>query len=156
MSWEEKNQVKKGTIGENIIRKYLEKNGYKVYQPKTKGAHYFDMLATKNKQEVIALDVKTKARLNNYRATGIDAKHYKDYTRLINTTQLPFYIYFVDEMEGKVYKQLLNNLPEPFKLNKYIVCWFLKDLIYLFDLTENEKNELKKYNSRNYLYNPKQ
>jgi len=154
MSWEEKKEVKKGDIGENIVRKYLEKQGYIVYQPKTKGAHYFDMLATKNKQEVIALDVKTKARLNIAAATGIDLKHYEDYKRLANTTQMPFYIYFVDEMEGKVYKQLLHKLPEPFKLNKYIVCWYLKDLIYLFDLTEEEKNELKKYNTRSHEYNP--
>jgi hypothetical protein len=57
-------------------------------------------------------------------------------------------------MEGKVYAQLLNKLPEPFKLNENIVCWYLKDLIYLFDISEQEKHELKKYNTRNYDYKP--
>ena len=155
MSWEEKKEVKKGDLGEKIVRNYLENKGYIVYQPKTKGAHYFDMLCTKNKQEVMALDVKTKARLNAYEATGIDLRHYEDYKRLMNTTQIPFYIYFVDEMEGKVYMQLLNKLPEPFKLNNYIVCWHLKDLVYMFDITEQEKNELQKFNTRTYEYNPK-
>lgn len=154
MSWQDKKEVKKGDIGEKIVKEYLEKHGYIVYQPTTSGAHYFDMLATKDKQEVISLDVKTKARLNKYEATGIDLAHYEDYKRLMNTTQILFYIYFVDEMEGKVYRQLLNKLPEPFKLNKYIVCWYLKDLIYLFDITEQQKNELKKLNTRNYEYKP--
>ena len=155
MSWEEKKEVKKGDLGEKIVRNYLENKGYIVYQPKTKGAHYFDMLCTKNKQEVMALDVKTKARLNHYEATGIDLSHYTDYKRLINTTKIPFYIYFVDEMEGKVYRQLLNKLPEPFQFNKYIVCWYLKDLIYLFNLTEKQQNELKEFNTRTHEYNPK-
>ena len=155
MNWEDKTEVKKGDIGENIVRKYLENKGYIIYQPKTKGAHYFDMLCTKNKQEVIALDVKTKARLNAYEATGINLTHYEDYKRLMNTTKIPFYIYFVDEMEGKVYRQLLNKLPEPFKLNKYIVCWYLKDLIHLFNLTKEEKKELQEFNTRSYEYNPK-
>lgn len=154
MNWKDKKEVKKGDIGEKIVKEYLEKQGHIVYQPITSGAHYFDMLATKDKQEVIALDVKTKARLNKFEATGINLTHYEDYKRLNNTTQIPFYIYFVDEMEGKVYRQLLNKLPEPFKLNKYIVCWYLKDLIYLFDISEKQKNELKKFNTRNYEYKP--
>lgn len=154
MNWKDKKEVKKGDIGEKIVKEYLEKQGHIVYQPITSGAHYFDMLATKDKKEVIALDVKTKARLNKFEATGINLTHYEDYKRLINTTQIPFYIYFVDEMEGKVYRQLLNKLPEPFKLNKYIVCWYLKDLIYLFDISEQQKNELKKFNTRNYEYKP--
>ena len=112
------------------------------------------MLATRNKKKVIALDVKTKARLNSYEATGINLNHYEDYKRLINSTKIPFYIFVVDEMEGKVYAQLLNKLPEPFKLNEKIVCWYLKDLIYLFDISEQEKQELKKYNTRNYDYKP--
>jgi len=154
MNWEELKQIKKGDIGEKIVCNYLEQKGYIIYKPFTKGAHYFDMLATKNKKKVIALDVKTKARLNSYEATGINLKHYEDYKRLINLTKIPFYIFFVDEMEGKVYTQLLNKLPEPFKLNEKIVCWYLKDLIYLFDISEQEKQELKKYNTRNYDYKP--
>tara|TARA_R100001440_G_scaffold28344_1_gene45960 strand:- start:198 stop:665 length:468 start_codon:yes stop_codon:yes gene_type:complete len=154
VNWEEKKEVKKGEIGEIIVRKYLENKGYIVYQPKTKGAHYFDMLCTLNKNEVIALDVKTKARLNYYEATGIELRHYEDYKRLINTIEIPFYLYFVDEMEGKVYRQLLNDLPSPWHLNKTIVCWDLKDLNYLFSLNEKEKKELQKLNTRSYKYKP--
>jgi len=58
--------LKKGEIGEMIIQDFLEKRGWIVYRPFTKDkAHYFDALATKNKEKVIAIDVKTKARLNN-------------------------------------------------------------------------------------------
>ena len=66
MKWEDKAQVKKGNIGEKIIQQYLEGKGWKVYKPFTKGAHWFDMLACKNKAKVIAIDVKTKARFNKW------------------------------------------------------------------------------------------
>ena len=72
--------LKKGEIGEQIIREYLEKKGWIVYFPFTKDkAHAFDILATKNKEKVFALDVKTKARLNNWPAQGINIKSYKEY-----------------------------------------------------------------------------
>ena len=53
----------KGEIGEQIVTQYLEKKGWIVYFQFTKNkAHAFDMLCTYNKEKVIALDVKTKAR----------------------------------------------------------------------------------------------
>ena len=74
--------LKKGELGENIIREYLEKKGWIVYFPFTKNkAHAFDMLCTYNKEKVIALDVKTKARMNKYAAQGIDIRSYNEYLK---------------------------------------------------------------------------
>jgi len=79
--------VLKGKIGEDIIRKYLEEKGWVVYFPFTKNkAHYFDMLATKDKEKVIAIDVKTKARFNKWNAQGINIKSYNEYLNFINKT----------------------------------------------------------------------
>ena len=47
MSWQDKIQVKKGNIGEKIVRNYLEKKGFIVYEPKTNGSHPFDKIAIK-------------------------------------------------------------------------------------------------------------
>ena len=53
----------------------------------------------------------------------------------------------------------LNKLPEPFELkNKTkveIVCWYLKDLQFIFSLTEDQKNNLSKFDNRNYNYKPR-
>ncbi len=157
--WQDKIQVKKGDIGEDIIKNYLEQKGWVIYAPTTNKAHYFDMIATRNKKEIIGYDVKTKARLNKIEATGIDKQDYLDYKRFTRDYYFPFYLFFVDEKEGKVYYQLLNKLPEPFELkNKTkveIVCWYLKDLQFIFSLTEDQKNNLSKFDNRNYNYKPR-
>ena len=77
MSWQDKEQVKKGDIGELIVREYLEKKGYIVYEPKTNGSHPFDKIAIKSKNDMIIVEVKTKARMNKFNATGFDLKSYK-------------------------------------------------------------------------------
>ncbi len=53
-----------------------------------------------------------------------------------------------------VYYQLLKKLPEPFELTPEIVCWYLKDLQYIFSLTEDQKTKLSKFDNRNYKYKP--
>ena len=90
--------LKKGELGERIIQKYFEARGWIVYRPFTKNkAHYFDALATKDKEKVIAIDVKTKARLNNWKAQGINIKSYNEYKRFIDKVNVPFYLIFIDD-----------------------------------------------------------
>ena len=154
MSWSDKIQVKKGDLGEEIIKNYLESKGWIVYKPITDKAHYFDMFCTKNKNKVIALDVKTKARLNKYEATGIDIRHYNDYKRASEDIGIDFYLFFVDDKNGMVHCQELKKLPKPFKINEKIYAWYLKDMIHLFTLSNEIIKNLSKFDSRNYLYKP--
>ena len=49
--------LKKGAVGETIVRRILEQKGWVVYQPMTDGAHCFDMLSIKDKKSAIAIDV---------------------------------------------------------------------------------------------------
>ena len=152
MSWSDKIQVKKGDIGEEIIKKYMESKGWVVYKPITDGAHPFDMLCTKNKTQFLALDVKTKARLNKYPATGIDIRHYNDYKTLTETLSIDFYLFFVDDKVGTVHCQQLSKLPEPFKITEYIYAWNLIDMVYLFTISNEEIKKLSNFDSRNYKY----
>jgi Holliday junction resolvase-like predicted endonuclease len=145
----------KGELGEEIIRGYLEGRGWIVYQPFTKNkAHYFDILATKNKESVIAIDVKTKARLNKWNATGINIKAYNEYLKFINTVNVPFYLIFIDDKNGDVHWAELVKLTEPIYPNEYIIAWSLNQMNFLFKISDEKIKELSMYDQRNYKYNP--
>lgn len=118
--------LKKGRVGEEYVRGLLEKKGYIVYTPKTEGAHAFDFLAIKEKEKCIALDVKSKARRNKYKDTGVNLKHYRIYEAFMKRHNMPFWLIFVDEMEKKIYgntiEALMADKKEEFGIN-YPYIW---------------------------------
>jgi len=147
--------LKKGEVGENIIRRYLESKGWIVYFPFTKDkAHYFDMLATKDKEKVIALDVKAKARFNNWAAQGINVKTYNQYMKFFNDTKIPFYLIFIDEQTRDVHLCDLPKMKNSFNPNINIIAWYLSDMKFMFNISEQEQQILKEYTKRNYDFNP--
>jgi hypothetical protein len=147
--------LKKGNIGEDIVSKYLENKGWIIYRPFTKDkAHYFDMLCTYNKEKVIAIDVKTKARLNKWNAQGIDIRHYKEYLNFIEITKVNFYLIFVDDKTGEVHLAELSKLNNPIYPNKQIIAWNVNDMRYLFSISENDINNLSQYDQRSYKFKP--
>lgn len=147
--------LQKGEIGESIIREYLENKGWIVYFPFTKNkAHAFDMLATYNKEKVFALDVKTKARFNNWEAQGINIKHYNEYINFKKQMSIPFYIVFVDDKNGDVHSMELNEETPSFKVNENIVAWHLKNMKFLFNIGQEKINKLSEYDQRSYEYKP--
>jgi hypothetical protein len=148
--------LEKGEIGEQLIREYLESKGWIVYCPFTKDkAHYFDILATKDKQEVIAMDVKTKARLNKWNAQGIDTKHYKQYLDFVEKTSVPFYLVFVDDKTGDVHSADITALKEGKIIkNGGIIIWELSKMKWLFNIGEETIKRLSDYDQRSYKFNP--
>lgn len=154
MEWKKKKTVKKGDLGEDIVKKYMESKGWIVYQPVTNGGHAFDMLCIKHKKKVIALDVKTKARFNKFEATGIDTKHYDVYKKIKCKLNIPFYLFFVDDKNGTVHCQELDKLPKPFIISGYLSCWYLKDMIHLFNIDQDQIETLSEFDTRSYLFNP--
>jgi hypothetical protein len=152
--WKERPQYKKGDIGEQIVRSYLEGKGWIVYEPVTDGPHYFDKLATKNKDRVIALDVKTKARLNYWSAQGINIKHYNEYINFTKTTSIPFFLFFVDDKNGDVHMVNILDLQDPIYPNSAIIAWDLKQMDYLFNIGEENIRLLSQFDTRNHDYSP--
>jgi len=147
--------LKKGDIGEQIVQQFLEQRGWIVYRPFTKDkAHYFDIMATKNKEKVVAIDVKTKARLNNWKAQGINLKTYLEYKRFIDKINIPFYLIFIDDKNGDVHCAELSKLKKSFYPTEYIIAWYLDEMIYLFNIGNKRITELSAFDQRNYDYKP--
>ena len=163
MNWEDKPQVKKGNIGENIVDQYFEGQGYIIYKPVTNAAHLIDRLYVKDKKKLIFADTKTKAKRNKYPDTGFDYQHYKDY-QMLQEMGLEVWIFFVDEVEAIVYGNTLEKLSEPQivhhegKTIKYPLRWgeiiyfYRKSMIDISLLSVEEVSEIKSYNTRNYEY----
>jgi hypothetical protein len=147
--------LRKGQLGEQIIIDYFEAKGWIVYCPFTKNkAHAFDILATKNKERIIALDVKTKARLNKWPAQGIDIRSYKQYMSFKNKMSIPFYLIFVDDKNGDVHCMELKKGIREFNPTDYIVAWYLEDMQFLFNIGPEKIQQLSEFDQRNYLYLP--
>ena len=159
MNWNDKKEVKKGNIGEQIVNNYLEKEGFVIYKPITDSAHSFDRLAIKDKKQLIIAEIKTKARRNKFKDTGFNLSHFNEYKKISEKHNLPVYIFFVDEMLGEVYGNWLSILEEPYeKILKYpyihndIIYFHLNKMKQICNLTETEIIELKKYSQRSYKY----
>lgn len=155
--------LKKGEIGERIVKSLLEENGWVVYQPSTNGAHCFDMLTIKNKENAIAVDVKAKARMNKWPATGINQRNFEEYTKFSQTHNMPFWLFFVDEMIGKIYGNSLEELEKirfvegkryPFTIltrsGQAIRLWPIQAMIDIAAINENEIKVLVCHNQRSH------
>ena len=107
--WHKNPEVIKGDFGENIVQRFFEKQGYKVYKSVTDAPHPFDFICIKN-NETFYFEVKTKARRNKYPDTGFNFNQYKVYKAISEKEGKPIYICFVDHVLKKIYGNFLNIL----------------------------------------------
>jgi len=155
MNWQDKKQVKKGDIGQEIVVKILEDEGLQVMtHEKTSGPHWFDIVATREKKEMICIDVKTKARLNKWKAQGIDVKHHDDYMNLIEKYGVEFWLFFVDDKNGDIHAANLKRLTNSFNPCKGIIAWPLDQMHKVNKIKKEEIQKLSSFDTRNYKYNP--
>ncbi len=159
-NWNDKKEVKKGTIGEQIVKDYFASRGYVVYLPATDGSHIFDGLLMRDKKELAVLEIKTKARRNYYADTGINISHYNEYKKISESHNLIVRLFFVDEMIGAIYggnlddlekAKVIKNKPYP-SFEKNIVFFPLCNMKKIRDLTPEESVMIKNHNTRNYKY----
>jgi hypothetical protein len=156
--------LKKGDIGENIVKLKLEKHGWICYKVETDGSHPLDKFAIKN-NKIIALDIKTKAKRNKYDDTGIDERLYKLYKDFSTKNKIEFYVIFVDEVAKKVYGNKLTELDEPIIINnkKYpsiekckngveMRYWAIKNMKYICNISDEDVKKIKDLEQRNYDY----
>ena len=152
--WKSLLEVKKGDIGEDIIIDYLNKKGFAVYAPSYSKPHWIDIFATRNKNELYAIDVKTKARFNKWNAQGFDYNDYESYKRLQNLYKLKVFIFFIDDKNGNIHCADLNKLSEGFRI-KNIIAWNLSEMKLIHTLSQKQIQQLTKYDNRTHDYKPK-
>lgn len=165
--WEGKPQVKKGNLGERIVREYLESEGWIVYGVETSGKHAFDKLCVKDKKNIIIAEIKTKARMNVRPATGFNEEHYLVYQNIYKKYGIEIFIFFVDEGLKQIYGNKLSILEQkysngerkeeyPLKIRmytgKYVILFPIERMEVIKDLSDDEVKELKLLSQRNYEY----
>lgn len=165
MKWSERTQTQKGAVGERIVVRHLEARGLNVYQPITDGAHLFDFLcANKKAQRLVAAEVKTKPRRQFYPDTGINVSHCKGYMAVQARYGIEVFIYFVDEIERRIYGNKLTGLLAPkqiehngktlsYPLQQGEVVYFpLCSMIDVASLDEDEQRAISELSTRNPAY----
>jgi len=156
--------LRKGDVGEELVRCRLEAQGWVVYKPITDKAHAFDILCIKNKRTAIAMDVKAKARLNKYPATGINQKHFEEYKYFSEKHLMDFWVIFVDEMQKSVYGNRLTELEKPRTVEgktypwvmptkgQPVRLWPLEAMITIGSIDAETQARLVDLSQRNYSY----
>jgi len=169
LDWNSKTEVKKGNLGEAMVRDIFESNGWHIYPHASEGPHIIDMVmmrgARENSMDLMLLDVKTKAHRTYYSDTGLNLHHYYLYSKFSNEHNSNFYLAFVDESEKKVYGNYKSELEKPrcIEKNGRTLKYPLiqNEIIYfpypdafemLGDLTPGFCKQLKKLSQRNYEY----
>lgn len=150
----------KGEYGESIVRRLFEEKGYIVYNPKTKGAHPFDIFALNTGKPCIAADVKSKPRRILYPDTGISLKHYNIYLNFSKAHSMEFWIIFVDQNSGDIYGNTISKLDVPriidnrtYPLNEDKTrYWPVKAMRFFHKLTDQEMKELNRLSQINDKY----
>jgi hypothetical protein len=167
VDFEKTDKYKKGTYAEEIVFNYLRGKGFVVYRPSSGCAHGFDNLAVKDKKKIIIVECKAKARRNYYPDTGINKKHLEDYLYIQEKHNLPVYIFFIDEMEGRIYGNTLDRLMLPANhikkgekityplYQKGIVYFHLDNMVNIADIEKKQVEFLKKHSTRSYDYQPR-
>ena len=158
--WDNKTEVKKGNIGEAIVRRLLEKWRWIVYAPETDGAHAFDRLCVRDKKEMMIVEIKTKARMTYYNGTGFNTSALQTYKDIQERHGLKVLILFVDEHTATVYGNYLDDISLPVKEGKYkyplevgkTTVFHLKNMRTVAKLQQEEIKAIKEYTRRNYSY----
>lgn len=161
-NWNNSIQPKKGSYGENLVKQYLRNNGYQLYTLENPGPHPFDLLAVKKYNNLMFVEVKAKARMNKYYATGIDTYWYNNYTNLTELYQIPLFLFFVDEhpKEKRIYGNFLHILSRSVEVNGETYPLILKDITLfhlstmkdIIKLSDSDCAILQQYSSRSYDY----
>ncbi|MBQ7594066.1 MAG: hypothetical protein IJU48_06920 [Synergistaceae bacterium] len=149
--WHDRREVKIADYGEKLIQEYLEGENYICYKPVTEGAHLFDFLIYRKDSGVMAAEVKTKPRRNKYPDTGFDYRHYEGYKRFSEEHNMKMYVFFVDELEGKIYGNSLEELDKPrissgknYPLDSNSIRYYPLEAMRIHRLlTDEEKSQLR-------------
>jgi len=143
-----------GNHGETYLSEFAASVGCRAYKPAMDGSNPVDSLtACKNKKthkwSVASIEIKTKAKMIYYNATGVDTKDWIEYQQF----PVPVYILFVDYLKGAIYGQWTSKLtPVEIKYNsKEPLTFFnLNQMEEYRKLSKEEILQLKQLENSNY------
>lgn len=168
MNFRERETTRKGVIGESLIEKFFMELGYIIYKPINDGAHLIDyILVSPDKKTSIAVDIKTKPRRSRYPDTGIEQCHFEEYLEYSKRHNIKVLILFVDEEQGLIYGNSLDNLEKPLEYNgiQYPMVsrsswggtqhyWCLRSMDIVGILEKEMINKIKEHTHKNRMYEP--
>ena len=153
MNFRSRIEYKKGKIGEDIIFKYLQDNGYVVYTPVTDKAHKIDFFChSGDNKSLVCVEVKTKKRMANYERTGIEKRNYLEYVEIYNDNNIDTIFFFVDEFEGCIYSGKLSEIGEPVEDFNNIVYWQLDKFKFVSSISVQQISKLAQYSNNHNMY----
>ena len=123
-NWEEKIETKKGNIGENIIKNFLEKKDYLVYKCITEKSHFFDNIIFKTNEQPRMIEIKTYARRNFFPDTGINYNHYLTYKKNTKLLDLFFFNNLLQRNKIISSKSYIPKIFDTYKFKIYF-CLFI-------------------------------
>lgn len=162
-NWNNKTEVQKGNLGERIMWPLIMKLDVIPYRPVFDDAHPVDIFMVSRDMGHIAIaDSKSKARRTAYKDTGINIGNYQKYMQVAEKYHLDdIILYFVDEAYCLVYGNTIKELNKSRtityngKSKEYpieegnIRFWPIEIMVPLYELTEEECQELKNKSTRN-------
>lgn len=110
--WNNKIEVKKGNIGEDIIQEYFENEGYVIYKAVTDKSHPVDLLAFKNNLLEFAIEVKTYPKYKIHHYTGVNENNYNSYIDFFKKNNKDVFLIFIDIDMKKIYGNFISKLIE--------------------------------------------
>lgn len=132
IAWEEMVCVRKGLVGEALVKEFMLKRGYQVYTPDFDGPHICDYFCHHPTERLHFADAKTYSKRDNYPDTGLNLESYEDYCNEEDRPHgHPIYLYWVDQRSAAIYGNWLSILRRP-HCRRY-------------PLIENSKNGWKTY-----------
>ncbi len=126
MSWYNKESVRKGQVGERIVKDILIKEFQMIYEPAKPGPHDFDFYVSKN-GTMHVVEAKTKEKMVHYDCVGFDQRHLERYRAHESRYNMPVFIYFVDASLREVYGNWLDALERPFHDKNKQFPWVLNN-----------------------------
>jgi len=116
MNFADKPQTKKGKIGEEILDRFLIAKNVVPYKPlsEVQAAHPFDRLCAKiGDKRIFVVEAKAKEARRHYPDTGIDVRHFAEYTAISKRHNVQIFLAFIDADARKIYGGWLSRLKEP-------------------------------------------
>lgn len=162
MNWSDKTEVKKGNIGERLVRRYLVSQDLIPYlvDSVVNKSHPFDMLgASLDKNTIFIAEVKTKARLYKYNGTGFNLKHFNIYKSIVSKYNIPLFIFFVDDVLKAIYGERLDVICRkikdkyatyPMLLNSSLIIFSLENMKILKRLSTEDIKKIRLYSKTDY------